>query len=325
MKFYKFIGNEKIREQLTYLTESGRMPHAIMLAGANGLGKHTLAREIALSLFCRGEEKPCLSCPQCSKVIKGIHPDIYEYTAPDRANAFHVNKVREIIEDAYVTPNEADYKIYILGNAQSMNISAQNALLKLLEEPPSYAVFILCVTNKSAMLETVLSRSVVINVEAVECSEGAEYITRENEDISYDEAKSALEIWGGNIGVALDSLSDGKLRKISDAANELALNVIADNEYELLKTCSKFVWNNAMLSSALSLLKTIFRDALLIDSPSVSGRRETAERLASRLSREKLIRLCEACDSLRFMADRNANNSILITKVSSDLRRAIGR
>ena len=79
MKFINFKGNEKIKEQLSFLAEAKRLPHAIILEGEAGLGKRTLAREIALNLFCRGEgEKPCLKCAQCSKVTKGIHPDIYE-------------------------------------------------------------------------------------------------------------------------------------------------------------------------------------------------------------------------------------------------------
>ena len=231
----------------------------------------------------------------------------------------------KIIKDTYVKPNDADYKIYILGNAQSMNLNAQNALLKVLEEPPAYAIFILTVTNKASLLETVLSRSVVINLEGVECSAGADYITAHNEDVSYSDAYKALEIWGGNIGKAQDSLNDGKLQKISETADALARGVIADSEYELVKTCSAFVRNNAFLASVLVLTKSIFRDAMFINSDSVSAQRETAELLASRLSRKKLLRLCEACDSLRYMAERNANNPILISKVSSDFRRAVGR
>ena len=325
MKFINFISNEKIKEQLACLAESCRIPHAIIIEGDEGMGKRTLAREIAINLFCRSDDTPCMKCPQCSKVLKGIHPDLYEYTAANRRDAFHVKRVREIREDAYVKPNEADYKVYILGNAQSMSISAQNALLKVLEEPPSYAVFILTVTNKSAMLETVLSRSVVLTVSPVETSAGAEYISSKEEDVTFDEAYRALEIWGGNIGKAIESLTDGKLAEIGNSADMLAKSVIADNEYELLKVCSRFSWDNAGLSAALKITKTIFRDALFMKSKPVSNRRETAEALSSRLSREKLVKLIDVCDELIVMADRNANNSLLITKTCADLRKASGR
>ena len=74
MKFVNFVGNERVKEQLTYLKESGRLPHAFVIEGEEGLGKRTLAKEIVLNLFCKADEKPCFNCPQCSKVLKGVHP-----------------------------------------------------------------------------------------------------------------------------------------------------------------------------------------------------------------------------------------------------------
>ena len=121
MRFEAFVGNEKIKEQLSFLEASGRLPHAIVIEGDEGIGKRTLAREIALNLMCRAEDRPCRSCPQCSKVLKGIHPDIYEYSATGGARSFHVDTVRDVIENAYVQPNEADYKIYILGNCHCID------------------------------------------------------------------------------------------------------------------------------------------------------------------------------------------------------------
>ncbi len=325
MRFIDFTGNEKIKNQLTFLSESGRLPHAVILEGEEGLGKHTLAREIALNLLCRGEEKPCGKCPQCKKVNKGIHPDVIEYTAPDAPAKFSVNKVREIREDAFTKPNEADYKIYILGNCQSMTAAAQNALLKILEEPPSYVIFILLVTNKSAMLETVLSRSVVITLEGVSAAQGAEYISSRNESISFDEALNACEIWNGNIGKAQNSLSDGRLSKIGDITEKLATALLADNEYELIKAVSVFQKDSETLIASMSLLKAVFRDALTGGEDLMSGQREIVSALSSRLSRDKLLRLIEVCDNITYLTKRNGNNSIIITKLCYDLRRAIGR
>ena len=186
MNFNHFLGNEKVKEQISFLLNSGRLPHAIILEGETGIGKRTLAREIAAALVCRsGVSKPCYECTQCQKAEKGYHPDIFEYKPKGGARSFHVETVRNVINDVYVAPNEADYKVYILCNAHFMNDSAQNALLKVLEEPPSYAVFILTVENKSSMLETVLSRSVVLSLEGVDADSGAELIANKNEDIDF--------------------------------------------------------------------------------------------------------------------------------------------
>lgn len=327
MNFDGFAGNEKIKRQLTFLTETGRLPHAIVIEGEEGLGKRTLAKELALNLFCINKENsPCKTCPQCIKVIKGIHPDIYEFTATGAVNSFPVKEVRNIVEDAVISPNEADYKIYILGNCHSMSAYAQNALLKVLEEPPSYAVFILTVNNKSALLETVLSRSVVITLQGVNATEGADYITSHFENIDYDEALSALEIWGGNIGKTVESLADGRLSKISTVAGDIASAMLSDNEYDLIRACSVFSGDRDMIIAVMGLLKSVFRDALFYESGKlVSGFSEAAKKLHNNLSREMLCELISACERLKYLASCNANNNLLITKIPYELRRSIGK
>ncbi|MBE6719913.1 MAG: hypothetical protein E7571_04540 [Ruminococcaceae bacterium] len=327
MKF-SFIGNQKVKEQLAYLIESDRLPHAIIIEGEEGLGKRTLAKEIALSLFCRGEgEKPCRVCPQCSKVLKGYHPDLYEYSATGGARSFHVDVIREVKEDVFVRPNEAPYKVYILGNCQCMSESAQNAILKILEEPPEYALFILTVNNKSALLETVLSRSVTVSLDGVDVAQGAEYICDKIPQTEYADALSAVTAWSGNIGKAIDALGDGRLSKISSVACSMADALTDTNEYELLKVCSVFDRDRETLIAALSLLKTILRDALLsgTGADALSGQKERATSLATQLGREKILRLITACDELTDYAGKNGNNAILITKVCYELRRAQNR
>lgn len=168
MQFKKFLGNEKIKEQLSYLLSAGRLPHAIVLEGEEGIGKKTLAMEIASALVCRsGGEKPCGYCAQCSKAEKRYHPDIMLCGPEDGKKFISVGAIRDIINNAYIAPLESDYKIYIIDKAHCMNESAQNAILKMLEEPPSYVVFILTVEARSMLLETVLSRAVVLSVDGV--------------------------------------------------------------------------------------------------------------------------------------------------------------
>ncbi|MBR0411989.1 MAG: DNA polymerase III subunit [Eubacterium sp.] len=327
MKF-DFIGNAKVKEQIAYLAESERLPHAIVIEGDEGLGKRTFAKEIALALFCRSDgEKPCHECAQCHKAMKGYHPDLYEYSATGGARSFHVDVVREVKEDVFISPNEAQYKIYILGNCQCMSESAQNAILKILEEPPTYAVFILTVNNKSALLETVLSRSVVLSLEGVDAPQGAEYICEKMPDVDYPDALNAVEVWGGNIGKAMQSLGDGKLSKISGIACDMADALIQPNEYELLKVCAVFERDRETLIAALSLLKSILRDALVYRNETVllSGQKEQARALNSSLGKAKLMRLITTCDELIKYAEKNGNNAILITKVCYELRRAQNR
>lgn len=327
MNFIEFAGNEKIKEQLTGLQMSGRLPHAVVIEGEEGLGKHTLAREIALNLLCKGEEKPCFVCSQCSKIKKGIHPDVYEYTAPGTPLSFHIETVRDVIKNCYLKPNEAERKIYILANCQCMSVSAQNALLKVLEEPPGNIMFILTVTSKTALLETILSRSVVVTLEGVNEKTGADYICSKDESVLYEDALNACTVWGGNIGKAIQSLSDSKLSKVVNASDDVCHALCANDEYSLLKVCSVFASNRELLLSSLTFMKTIFRDALIFSNLSdvVSGQTDVVEELSTKLSRKKLLNLINACDDLIIHTNRNGNNAILITKICYDFRRAIGR
>ncbi len=325
---FHFVGNAKLKEQIEYLITGQRLPHAIILEGEDGLGKRTLAKEIAMILQCRSEgEKPCRQCAQCSKVSKNLHPDVYAYSPKGGPASFHVDTVREIREDAFIRPNEGNYKVYILGNCQCMNSSAQNAILKILEEPPAYAVFILTVNNKAALLETVLSRSVVLSVESVDHAAGAAYIQEAMPDVDEAQAMSAISVWGGNIGKAMESLGDGKLSKISAVSCALADALLANNEYDLLKACAVFDRDRETLIACVSFLKLMLRDALLrgTDSEMLSGQSELAARLASEIGKKKLMRLIDTCSDLIRYAERNANNAILITKVCYELRRALGR
>ena len=152
-------GNERVKEQLSQQERGRGLSHAYILSGPAGSGRHTLARLLASGMLCvsRGE-KPCGQCIPCLKVMKGIHPDVSVITGPDEGKPIAVDQVRTLRADAYIRPNEGERKVYLLENADQMNASAQNAMLKLLEEGPRYASFLLIANNSGALLETVRSR-----------------------------------------------------------------------------------------------------------------------------------------------------------------------
>ena len=159
MSFETLLGNEQLKKNLARSVSMGHISHFYLISGPEGAGKHTLARLLAAAILCRGDQKPCLSCPACRKVLAGTHPDFITVDDPEKKTV-SVELIRQARADIYVQPNEADHKIYLFPRAQDMGLPSQNALLKVLEEPPAYGVFLLLTDNPEKLLPTVRSRCV---------------------------------------------------------------------------------------------------------------------------------------------------------------------
>lgn len=148
---------EGVRRRLESATS--RLSHAYIISGPPGSGKHALADRLAAAYVCSGAgEKPCGVCPGCKKAKGNIHPDIVRLTVPEGKRSILVEQVRGLRADAYVRPNEAERKVFLIEEAQAMNESAQNALLKVLEDGPGYLSFLLLTENPQQLLPTIRSR-----------------------------------------------------------------------------------------------------------------------------------------------------------------------
>lgn len=138
---------------------SSHFLQAYLISGPAGSGKLAAAKKLAAAMVCSGTgEKPCTHCQDCKKALAGIHPDITLVQRQADKREITVQQIRAIRADAAILPNEAQRKVYIVCDAQSMNAQAQNAFLKTLEEPPAYVSFLLLADNPGLLLETVRSR-----------------------------------------------------------------------------------------------------------------------------------------------------------------------
>jgi hypothetical protein len=152
-----------------------RLAHATVVAAAGREESLRCAGRLAAAVVCRSSGPlPCGVCPACRKAMAGIHPDVIRVKRPEDDKGrpkkeIQVDQIRQMAMDAVVLPNESERKVYLIEDADSMNVPAQNAALKLLEEPPAGVYFLLCVTNPAKLLPTVRSRCAEWN-----CSGGEE-------------------------------------------------------------------------------------------------------------------------------------------------------
>ena len=208
MGFEGLLGNARLKENLRRSVDSGRLSHFYLISGPKGSGKRTLARLLAAAAVCRDENKPCLTCPACRKAMTNNHPDIITVTDRDH-KAVAVKIVREYREDVYIKPNEADKKVYIF--PQELGTEGQNALLKILEEPPSYGVFILLAENPQQILTTVRSRCTLLQMESLPKGLLLSQLGKQFPGADQEQLLAAAERSGGYLGQAAELLKEGEV------------------------------------------------------------------------------------------------------------------
>lgn len=209
MPFENLLGNERLKENLIQSLRKGRTSHFYLISGPEGSGKHTLAQLLAAALLCTGNEKPCLHCAACRKVMSGLHPDFILADDPDKKTV-PVALIRQIREDMFIRPNEGRKKVYLFPRAQDMGIPGQNALLKVLEEPPSYGVFLLLTDNPEKLLPTVRSRCVELSLQPLPQPLLQQALHRSFPNADADTLAAAIARSGGFLGQAKRYLEDGE-------------------------------------------------------------------------------------------------------------------
>ncbi len=280
----------ELLNNLSALIENNRVPHAVIIEGGNEQKRLELATSFANAMICTADQgnKPCGMCSVCKKVQCGSHPDVILIQAEDKKKTISVDVIRKMRDDAYVLPNEAERKIYIVNQAHTMQPYAQNALLKVLEEPPKYASFILLCDYHTELLQTVLSRCVVYNIESIESDDFTQQIGDKEKELS---------------------------EKISVAVSE-------KNELELLVITSEFEKNSDLMQSCLVAFELILRDALIMASGGqecISASFESARILAGRIEKDRLIKLIESTRKIISQVEQHANNNLTITRLCTTL------
>jgi DNA polymerase-3 subunit delta' len=319
MRFEGFYGNNNAKGQLSAAFDSDRQPHAILIDGPEGSGKRTLAGIIAQAAVCEGGgELPCGKCRQCVNAKNGGHPDIKICGGTGKARSFPIDTVRQVRMDASVLPNDAEKKVYILTDTHNMGIPAQNALLKIIEEPPAYVMFILTCVGRSRMLETIQSRVSLVSLSPVTEEETVQALLDENPALTQEKARAAARMSGGIIGRAKQGFEEGSFLAAETLSDQFANALCGSDQYRFLRLSGTLEKDQGLSLAYIELLPLLFRDACAAKAGAhadMSGCESAALKLADGLTQSQLFKLTRCSLDAVAAVERYTNKTLLLTSL----------
>ena len=261
--FSEILGHEQIIEHLQNAIKLQKVSHAYILDGEEGAGKNMLARAFAQTLQCeRGGTEPCGECHSCKQAMSGNQPDIITVTH-EKPASIGVEDIRgQLCGDIQIKPYSSPYKIYIVDEAEKMTVQAQNALLKTMEEPPSYAVIILITTNQEEFLPTILSRCVQLKLKPLKDFTVKSYLT-EHLDIPEKEAEICAAFARGNLGKAIHLASSDEFKELFQKVMNIVKNVRSMDIAVLLDCIREIKEMSFDIEEVLDLMQLWYRDVLM--------------------------------------------------------------
>ena len=286
MSLQSILGETEVCRQLDAFVGSHRLPHALILESKDTSLAEKTALELAKSCVCSSDgARPCEQCSHCKKACANIHPDIYKVTIQDKKQAVGVGEIRLMIADCFVKPNEANCKVYLIFD--KMTAEAQNALLKILEEPPQNVQFIIVTESASVLLQTVRSRSAVFKLG--ESSESAERVDNEK----------AVEI-----------------------AVEIALAIPQNIELPLLIATGKLTGDRQLTQKVLEQLYVFISNALEEKYFKSQNCEPYIAALAQNLKKRSIIRILDTISKAQTMLSQNCNINLLVTWLCANIRQS---
>ena len=312
-KFSDIIGQDMIKEHLMNALKTGNISHAYIINGERYSGKEFIAKIFAMAIQCeKGDIDPCNECHACKQALSGNQPDIIHLTH-EKPNVITVDDIREQINsDIVIKPYACDRKIYIINEAEKMNIQAQNALLKTPEEPPEYAVIIILTTNVDALLPTILSRCVVLNMKPVDDELVKEFLMEYVQVPDY-KAEVCAAFARGNLGKAKILASSEEFDKIKTEAIALLKHIDEMNVNEISIAIKQMNEYKLEINDYLDILAIWYRDALMFkataDANNLIFRDEIKfiKQTASRSTYEGLEIILKALDKAKARLSANVS------------------
>lgn len=330
MKFSEIYGHEKVKSILKRAVETKNVGHAYIFEGIKGVGRYSAALSFAEALLCPNvkDGEPCGVCGICRMCEAKSHPDVRVitnqlYDSSKKSDKLLTDTIRSMKREIYQMPAVGDRKIYIIPNADTMNIPAQNSLLKILEEPPLYCIIILIAQNSNAFLDTVLSRAVRIRFSPLDEALVADYLIK-NGILSGDKAYTAASMSGGSIGEAMKIAENEELYELRDETVERLMKILSSaykNSFDFVKFLKG---RKTDYREIFSVLTAFFGDLVKIcefknaDGISMKDKAAELNKFAQHLSKGAAAELLELTVKTNISIEQNVNYSALVQMMVMD-------
>lgn len=273
--FKDILGHEQIITHLQNAVTMDKVSHAYIIDGPDKSGKMMLAEAFAQTLQCEklpetvaaaggdgGAVEPCMECHSCKQALGKNQPDIV-YVSHEKPNTISVDDIRtQVNNDIVIKPYSSRYKIYIIDEAEKMNVQAQNAILKTIEEPPAYAVILLLTTNADTFLPTILSRCVTLSVKAVADEKIKKFLMSRYQVPDY-QADVCTAFAQGNVGKAIQLAASEDFNELKASVLQLIKRLKDIDLYELGEAVKQIGEYKLAINDYFDLMMIWYRDVLL--------------------------------------------------------------
>ena len=316
--FQEILGHEQIIEHFKNAITMDKVSHAYILNGPDLSGKRMLAEAFAMTLQCekKGTE-PCMECHSCKQAIGRNQPDII-YLQHEKPNTISVDDIRtQINNDIVVKPYSSPYKIYIIDEAEKMNVQAQNALLKTIEEPPKYAIILLLTTNAETFLPTILSRCIRLDLKVVSDEKIKAYLMQKYEIPDY-KADVCVAFAQGNVGKAVKLAESDDFNEIKNAAIQLIKRLDDIELYEMTAAIKQIGEYKLQINDYFDFIMIWYRDVLLYKATADANKLIFKEEIydikkeAAKSSYSGIEEILKALEKAKVRLNANVNFDLVI-------------
>ena len=316
--FKDVVGHKDILKYISSAVENNRVSHAYILNGERGSGKKMLANLFAMTLLCEtGDNEPCGKCHSCKQAESGNHPDIIRVTH-EKPNSISVDDIRTQVNNTVdIKPYQGPYKVYIIPQADMMTPQAQNAILKTIEEPPSYAVFLLLTENAETLLPTINSRCVMLKLRNIKDTLIKKYLM-ENLEIPDYKADMCTAFAQGNMGRAIMLANSDHFNEIREEAVQLPKHISEMELNEIVAAVKNISVYKLEITDYLDIIMIWYRDVLLykatkeIDKVVFKDQLQSIKEQARKSSYEGIELILESLEKAKARLKANVNFDLVM-------------